>query len=93
MDGWRKREEETKNKHAGSLPGDRAVKLENIGGPWLVQLAGSQLRVVSSSIFPIALLGTAELHFTTHGFGSGNGCFCSAEGGKEVMLSREVRPF
>jgi len=38
MDGWRKWEEETKHKHAGSLPGDRAEKLENIAGPWRVQL-------------------------------------------------------
>lgn len=38
-DGWRKWEEETKHKHASSLPGDRAEKLENVAGPWLVQLS------------------------------------------------------
>lgn len=37
MDGWMKWEEETQNKHASSLPGDRDEKLENTAGPWLFQ--------------------------------------------------------
>lgn len=93
--GWSKWEKETKPKHVSSLPGDRVEKLEIIAGPWLVQLGWLLAMGSTQQLFFIALLGTAELHFTAHRFESSVRCFCTARGGggKKVMLSRGFRPF
>lgn len=76
-----------RKKHKTNMP---AAFLETGMRSWKIQLdlgsfskVDSWLWVGSSSIFPVALLGTAELHFIAHGFGSSNECFRSVRGEKK----------